>query len=348
MKYFESLKTQLMAFLRVLTIFILAIAAHSKLPSYNINPQQITISGLSSGGFMAVQMHFAFSSIFKGAAIFAGGPFYCAQSSMISATTACMSSPSLIPLQSLISKVQQLSDAGSIDSIDHLKNQNVFLFSGTADTVVYQGVMQDLAAMYENFGAKTTKKFDLPAQHSFPTDNYGNQCNYQGEPYINNCGYNGAHEFYKVLYGSSLVAPIPEIDENLQNFDQSDYSSYTSSFHSKGYLYVPKKCQAGNSCGLHVALHGCLQTLDDISDGYVRHVGINEVAEANDIIVLYPQIKKSILYPMNPNGCWDWWGYSDGFLSSGNYVTKKGVQMSALIQMIKDLGVKSDQELFNY
>ncbi len=40
------------------------------LSSYNI--KDVTVSGLSSGGFMAVQVHIAFSSIVNGSAIFAG------------------------------------------------------------------------------------------------------------------------------------------------------------------------------------------------------------------------------------------------------------------------------------
>ncbi len=39
---------------------------------YNISPDSVTVSGLSSGGFMTSQVHVAFSSIFKGAAVFAG------------------------------------------------------------------------------------------------------------------------------------------------------------------------------------------------------------------------------------------------------------------------------------
>ena len=46
-------------------------------PRYNIDLTSTSVSGLSSGGFMAVQFHVAFSSIMKGAAVFAGGPYMC-------------------------------------------------------------------------------------------------------------------------------------------------------------------------------------------------------------------------------------------------------------------------------
>jgi hypothetical protein len=54
-----------------------------------------------------------------------------------------------------------------------------------------------------------------------------------------------------------------------------------------------------------------------------------EVAELNDIIVLFPQILQSSFSPQNPNGCFDWWGYG-----SVNYANKLGPQMSGIKKMI--------------
>lgn len=46
-----------------------------KLPRLNINPQTITLSGFSAGGFLASQLHFIYSSRFKGLGLVSGGPF---------------------------------------------------------------------------------------------------------------------------------------------------------------------------------------------------------------------------------------------------------------------------------
>ena len=59
------------------------------LPSFNIDTNQISVSGFSSGAYMAVQFDVAFSSILRGAGIVAGGPYYCAQNSATIATTTC-------------------------------------------------------------------------------------------------------------------------------------------------------------------------------------------------------------------------------------------------------------------
>ena len=39
---------------------------------YNVDPHDLSISGFSSGGGMAMQMHVSHSALFKGTAIFAG------------------------------------------------------------------------------------------------------------------------------------------------------------------------------------------------------------------------------------------------------------------------------------
>ena len=48
-----------------------------------------------------------------------------------------------------------------------------------------------------------------------------------------------------------------------------------------------------------------------IGEQFVVHSGYLGVAEANNIIVIFPQIKKSLMLPTNPNGCYDWWGYDE-------------------------------------
>ena len=75
-------------------------AAHAApLPQLVIDPAETTVSGLSSGGYMAVQMHVAFSATFrKGAGVVAGGPFYCAEGSIVHATGRCMAHNTSIPV----------------------------------------------------------------------------------------------------------------------------------------------------------------------------------------------------------------------------------------------------------
>jgi hypothetical protein len=63
-----------MKFFLVLLLVVLGVVAHAGTPpslsAYKIS--DATISGLSSGGYMAVQVHIAFSTCINGSAIFAG------------------------------------------------------------------------------------------------------------------------------------------------------------------------------------------------------------------------------------------------------------------------------------
>ena len=74
------------------------------LQSYNAAIGESSVSGISSGGFMAVQFGTAWSSIIKGVGVVAGGPFYCAQATtsdfwngytapILRATGPCMKGP---------------------------------------------------------------------------------------------------------------------------------------------------------------------------------------------------------------------------------------------------------------
>ena len=84
------------------------------LPALNIDKTQTTVSGLSSGGFMAAQLHVAYSATFnKGAGIVAGGPFYCAEGSIVNATGRCMASPAGIPVSSLVSTTNTWASQGT-------------------------------------------------------------------------------------------------------------------------------------------------------------------------------------------------------------------------------------------
>jgi poly(3-hydroxybutyrate) depolymerase len=50
------------------------------LPAFNVDPDSISVSGLSGGGSMAAQLGLAYSDIFNaGIGVFAGGPYDCAR-----------------------------------------------------------------------------------------------------------------------------------------------------------------------------------------------------------------------------------------------------------------------------
>ena len=99
-----------------------------------------------------------------------------------------------------------------------------------------------------------------------------------------------------------------------------------------GFVYVPKSCAAGETCGLHIALHGCQQNADAVGESFARDAGYNRWADARHLVVLYPQTRASYA-PLNPKACWDWWGYS-----GTDYDTQQGVQLRWLANAAAALG----------
>lgn len=55
------------------------------LGAYNVDSSAVSVSGLSSGGFMSAQLGVAYSNVFQvGFGVFAGGPFDCARNQAVS------------------------------------------------------------------------------------------------------------------------------------------------------------------------------------------------------------------------------------------------------------------------
>ncbi|MCW9045056.1 MAG: polyhydroxybutyrate depolymerase, partial [Alphaproteobacteria bacterium] len=110
--------------------------AAEPLPSYSIELKETSVSGLSSGAFMADQFHVAFSSTVKGAGIIAGGPYNCAEGSLMSALGSCMK-PSFFSGppdgKELADKAKKIAEKKLIDDLSYLTDNKVYIFSGTND-----------------------------------------------------------------------------------------------------------------------------------------------------------------------------------------------------------------------
>lgn len=295
-----------------------------------VDPNSVSVSGLSSGAFFAVQYEVAFSSSVVGSAIFAGGPYYCAQTGLTDAFLMCMEALESIPLSTLESYASQQAASGAIDGLRNLTRHNVFLFSGALDTTVNPTVMKSLEQMYRDLGVSNIQTdYTLEAAHTYPTLNYGNLCTLSYTPYISSCNYDGAGTALQQIYGTLKPAVSPVSSSNIFTYSQSKFTGSSSpssiSLADTGYAYVPTACHppSTTTCKLHVAFHGCLQNAGMIQEVFVQNAGYNGWAEANNIIVLYPQTIASEFSPTNPESCWDWWGYN-----GPNYALQSAPQLS--------------------
>ena len=303
-------------------------------PALTIARGETSTSGLSSGGFMAVQFHVAFSSKMVGAAIFAGGPYRCAEGSIASAVTRCMSSTSTLDVAPFVAATKDAAARGAIDPVSGLSHQRVFLFGGADDHTVDPSVMDGLDTYYRALvtdGSVTYERRHPGAAHTMPTVDYGGACDVTASPYVGACHYDGAGAALAAIYGP-LAPKADTATGELVAIDQRRFVSDPAA-HSLGdtaYAYVPKSCAAGETCRVHVAFHGCKQTTDDIGDAFYRHAGYNEWADGNHVVVLYPQAIAT--RGSNPNGCWDWFGYD-----RADYATRTGPQMATVNAMVEAL-----------
>ena len=299
----------------------------------------LSVSGLSSGGYFANQFHVAFSSQVSGAAILAGGPYYCARGNMMDALNRCMDTANGAPrVEDSRREAARLEREGLIDATVNLADAKVYLLSGTADRTVLPVMTQRLRDLYSAWGVKAgnlTVVDRLSVGHAFPTEDFGNDCESPSEPpYISNCGRDVAGEILAALTGPLRARALPQ-EERVFTFDQAHGVDPAGiSLAKRGFAYVPRACQDNlERCHLHVAFHGCRQTTEDVGMDYVLHTGYNGWAEANGIVVLYPQAVRNMMLG-NPRGCWDWWGYT-----GPQYHTKKGPQMfmiNGLVQQWKE------------
>lgn len=320
-----------------LTALSFAPASGQSLPDLKADPASVTVSGISSGGYQAVQMHVAYSATFKGAAIFAGGPYYCAEGTMTYATGRCMKADSKIPVDKLVETTRQWAQKGAVDPVENLKNAKLYIFQGAKDTTVRPPVGDALMAYYAAFVDPADVVYDnqTPAEHAWITWKVGpkiNNCATNARPYINNCGGDQERTFLDMFYGP-LTQRAETASGKLLAFNQNEFfddkSAYRNYMAERGYVYVPKACEAADShCRAHLALHGCKQNYQTVRDAFIQNAGLNEWADTNKLIVLYPQTRNT-LDLTNPYGCWNWWGFG----GAGNYATKDGPQMKALKRM---------------
>jgi hypothetical protein len=155
----------------------------------------------------------------------------------------------------------------------------------------------------------------LQAEHAWITSGFGSQCAYLGAPYINACQFDMSYTMLNFIFSGSMLPPPPGTVAPVANLKSLSQKQFTPghaapaslSLFDTAYAYFATSCMASTAgCRVHVAFHGCEQTIPDIGMAFVNHSGLNEVAEVNKLIILYPQAVKSTLIPFNPKGCFDW------------------------------------------
>ncbi len=339
------------------------------LPRFRTNGEH-SISGLSSGAFMTVQMSIAHSSRFVGAGVVAGGPYRSAETFPRAAPNPSMSCilnslyVAMTPLTAFTAPdadglVALARRTPRIDDLRHVARQRVYVFTGRSDMVVNQFVVRRTREFYEKLGVTgEALKFvdNIDAGHCLITSNPDDTIPLSANrpPYINYGGFMQSHDILRHIY-PDLVDPTAPRGE-LRLFPQSEFVADApdgAGLSRFGYVYVPSAVASGATArGVHVVLHGCKQGFEyrDFLGGlrnrdeppfgarYMTRTGYLEMAEANGLLLLFPQVggtDDAIL--QNPDGCWDWWGYTGDDPAAPDYYTRDARQIRAIAAMLDRL-----------
>ncbi len=285
-----------------------------------------TVSGLSAGGYMAVQAHIALADRIVGVAALAAGPYNCAQGNIGNALSRCMRGGG-IDVAALAEVIRQRADAGNIAALSNLANARVWLFHSPADAVISSEVAAASGDLYRLIAPQIDLQqiTNVEVAHGWPTLDTGLPCTEQGGDFINACNYDAAGALLAHLYGE--LAPAAVTPSVLETLNLENLLPAGSSIAASAPMLVPDRCRSGEvDCRLHLAFHGCRQGMEFVDDRFVQGTGLNRWAASNDIVVVYPQVEKSAF---NPQGCWDWWGYT-----GDQYDQRGGPQIAAIAAII--------------
>ena len=270
-----------------------AATAANALPTLHAAPQRTSVSGLSSGAFMAVQYGVAFSSNVTGLGVIAGGPYNCAFVNFGGIVTCMSGAPSGVA--SWLA-AQGFASLGRIDPVAGLAKMKVYVFSGTHDQTVRPAAVaatRDFFVAAGVSGSRLAYVNSVPAGHAFIAPVFGNPCATNGAPYIGHCNvkghaYDQPQAVLQHIYGP-LKPAAASLSTTVLPFDQSEFGGASSGLSGTGFVYVPKSCAVGaaaGTCAVHVVFHGCQQSASVVGSDVYGSVGYNRWADSNRLIVL--------------------------------------------------------------
>ena len=321
------------------------VRAAERLVPLPIDSGQVSVAGFSSGAFMANQLHIAHSAGVMGAALVAGGLYGVAvqevtadgvTASAALATLRCMKPPLMLGEVATYKRiVEVLAARGSIDpALEPFAGEALCLHRRLGRLRGFRDGRDGARPLSRPRRQSANVTFE---DHSGPAA--------PRRPFVGDedlrrrlLGQRAAlHQRLRLRPGRGGArgdlragprAAAGAATGRLVLFDQTEFvpgeAAHANGLSDTGFLYVPKACAAGapRRCRLQVALHGCTQSAETLGDAFYAHIGLNEWADTNRIVVLYPQAHATTLSELpsgfahfglsapNPMGCWNWWGYS--------------------------------------
>lgn len=252
-------------------------------------------------------------------------------------------------MTTLVGVARRRAAAGLIDPLTHLRGAAAYLYRGARDSCYQPGSVGHAAEFYERVSARVHfADSAVPSLHAIPTVADGTPCGTEGNysdaaPHgLEACGYDGAGECLSHIYPGLTAPTAPQDPGSLVAFDQREFRrDPLSGLDAAGWAYIPQGCRrAGARCRVHVFAHGCGMSAASgpapyaFGDTYARRAGFNAWAEANGIVVLYPQLHfgAGAITSSQRGDCWDQEGNS-----GDDFSDKGGAQVRAVKAMVDRL-----------
>ncbi|MEL7311845.1 MAG: hypothetical protein AAFN07_10065, partial [Pseudomonadota bacterium] len=236
--------------MRLFWLFVLVVIAGCAAP----RSPSVTLSGVSSGGYMALQMQVAFSDRIAGAAAVAAGPYDCAKGNILNALGPCIKGPPPSSEDTLELMRARQAD-GSIAPVTRLKGRPIWLFHGAQDTVVARQVVEHAAAVFEQLDANVQRVTNVPAAHGMPTTDQGVACGQMQAPFLNACDYDAAGEALAFILGVVDAPSARALNDGAGRIIDVPQPQ-APGLAAVGKAYVSPQCEAADNCDVHVVFHG--------------------------------------------------------------------------------------------
>lgn len=339
--------------------------------------RQFTVSGLSSGAAMAVQVGVAHSSRVRGIGIVSGPPYLCAQGFVTKATSDCLvigrerlrdlfgplfglslfsSGERDIPVQDLIDDTLRLERRGRIDPVVGMAGQRIWEYRGTDDRVVGAKASAAQHAYFLHFGARVVRGEPRATPHTMPTsDPAQGACDASDKDFVSGCDFDAAGNLLRLMRNRPYAKPddgagqwyaLKQADfvPAMPGLADANAARQALGLAEEARVFVPQGCNE-ERCQVHVALHGCEQGIsDDAYRAFTEGAGYVRWAGPLKVVLLFPRV--GAIKPFergswdsvgNPMGCWDWWGYTTPGDLHG-YATRDAPQIRTLVDMVDRLG----------
>jgi len=227
--------------------------------------------------------------------------------------------------KALSEHAKELASDGKIDPLSDVAKENVYLFSGNEDQTVERPVVEAVRDFLEEVGVPETNinLVEKEGNHAFITEAEQPAASPPSRMSATATTIRPRPSSLGSMGRSRTSRPSPK---GASSTSTSRPSWPGDGFADEGVGPLPARRKgAAESTSRSMAA----ESHEAVGDDFIKESGFAHLADTNRLIILFPQTKASAI---NPQGCWDWWGYTDL-----DYLGKDAPQIAAIWALVEQL-----------